>query len=99
MPRTIRLAIGTIFATAALVGGGTAAVQAGGANQVVLAQATADGQTVDRSGLQIASYGGDTADSANIAEAQSHDCTGCGTVAVAVQVLFVTGDPHTVSPG
>jgi hypothetical protein len=76
-----------------------AGADGGGANNVVLVQTSTDGATVARSGVQVTSAGSPTIASANIAEATSSDCSGCSTSAVAVQVVFVTGDPNTVVPG
>jgi putative peptide zinc metalloprotease protein len=71
---------------------------AGGANNVVIANATTDGQVTTRSQLQIAPFGGDAADSSNLALATAAGCTGCSTTAVAVQAVFLTGDPSAVTP-
>ena len=71
---------------------------AGGANHVVIARATADGAAQERSGLQVAHAGGPAITSANIAAALSYACTGCRTVAVAFQAVLVTGDPEVASP-
>jgi len=75
-----------------------AEAQGGGANNFVLATTTADGSDMARSGLQTALVGGDTLASSNIADAEAHDCTGCRSVAVAVQAVFNTGDASTVAP-
>lgn len=72
--------------------------QGGGANQVVLAQTTADNPLLVRSGLQVSQVGGGTVTSANIATALATDCTGCHSTAVAVQVVFVTGSPQYYTP-
>jgi putative peptide zinc metalloprotease protein len=72
--------------------------ESGGANHVVIARATADASSHERSGLQVAHAGGPTVTSANIAAALSYACTGCRTVAVAFQAVLVTGDPDTVAP-
>jgi putative peptide zinc metalloprotease protein len=75
-----------------------ASAEGGGANHVVLARATADGLSHERSGLQVAHAGGPTVASTNLAAAISYACTGCRTVAIAFQAVLVTGDPHTVVP-
>jgi hypothetical protein len=72
--------------------------QGGGANQVVLAQTTADDPSLVRSGLQVSQVGGPTVTSANIATALATDCVGCHSTAVAVQVVFVTGSPQYFTP-
>jgi hypothetical protein len=70
----------------------------GGPDNVVTTTATADDSTQDRAGVQVGFYGGDDLESTNLANADSHDCTGCRSVAVAVQAVIATGDPSTVSP-
>jgi hypothetical protein len=72
--------------------------QAGGPNNVVLTTATGDSPLALRSHLQAAPFGGDVLDSTNLAHADSHDCTGCRSVAVAIQAVFVTGQPSFFSP-
>jgi hypothetical protein len=72
--------------------------QGGGANNVVIVKASADGLRLARSHLQVAPVAGDTVASANIADAQASACTGCRASAVAVQVLFVTGSPDVYTP-
>lgn len=89
---------GAVLAALAGGTGASAETEGGGANQAVIAIATADDSSLSRSGLQVASAGGPTVDSDNVATAMSHDCTGCTTVAVAFQAVLVTGDPNTVTP-
>jgi hypothetical protein len=100
---TLRKTAATLTATIALATGGflTAGAEAtdgGGPNNVVMAQTTGGNDVQERSGLQVGSYGGDDLKSANIARADSHDCTDCRTVAVALQAVFATGHPSTVEP-
>src|SRR5919108_5685092 len=71
---------------------------AGGANHVVLATATADGHANERSGIQVAHAGGPTVTSTNLAAAISYSCTGCRTVALAMQAGVMTGEPNVASP-
>jgi hypothetical protein len=71
----------------------------GGANNVVLVSATLDGDVLARAGTQVVPVGGPAVSSANIATATSAGCTGCFSTAVAVQVLFVTGNPSVFTPG
>jgi hypothetical protein len=51
-----------------------------------------------RSGVQVAPAFSPTVSSSNIAEATSHDCTGCQAAAAALQVIFVTPDTSTFTP-
>jgi hypothetical protein len=76
-----------------------AGAQGAGANNLVIVQTSTDGSALSRAGVQVAPYGGSTVASANIAEATASDCTGCSSAAVAIQAVFVTGDPSVVTPG
>src|SRR3954453_12456978 len=69
-----------------------------GANNVVLATATADGSSMTHSAVQAAPAGSPTVTSSNIAEATSRDCNGCQAAAAALQAMFITGDAETVTP-
>lgn len=46
----------------------------------------------------MAQIGGPTASSTNLARADAHDCTGCRSVAVAFQTVFVTRGASTATP-
>src|SRR2546423_5885924 len=70
----------------------------GGANHVVVVSATTDGAVQARGGTQVVPVAGPAVSSANIATATSAGCTGCFSTAVAVQVLFVTGNPSVFTP-
>ena len=73
------------------------AAEGGGANNVVQVRTTG-GQTFGaRAHIQAASYGGDSAQSTNLALAQATDCTGCRSRAAALQAVFLTGDPSSVT--
>jgi hypothetical protein len=93
--RRLALAALTAAVLGAVAGGATAG---GGANQAVIAQATADGASVMRTGLQVVPAGSPTVDSDNLAAATSFACTGCRTAAVAFQVVVATGSPSVVTP-
>jgi hypothetical protein len=56
-----------------------------------------DDRSVARTGFSTRRELGDTVDASNGAAAVSADCTGCRTVAVAVQVVLVEGNPNNVS--
>jgi len=75
-----------------------AADTAGGANNVVLVSNTVDGATASRSRLAVAHDPADTVANQNIASATGNDCNGCRTVAVAMQLVVVEGDPSTFAP-
>ena len=77
----------------------TAAAQTGGgANNVVQVVSTADMAFKARAHVQVVPFGGDSANSTNLALAQSRDCTGCTGRAAAFQAVFLTGSPSTVAP-
>lgn len=90
----------TLTATAvlaALVGASPATAQTGGGvNNLVQVVSTAPDQFAHRAGVQTAPYGGDSAQSTNLARADSRDCTGCRSQAAALQAVFLTGDPDVV---
>jgi hypothetical protein len=69
-----------------------------GPDNVVDVQTTGTNATSTLSKLKVGYYDGDNLQSENVASAYSHDCTDCRTVAVAVQAVFVTGNPTTAEP-
>jgi putative peptide zinc metalloprotease protein len=71
---------------------------AGGPNHVVIASPTADGAQLHRSSVQVVSTAATSIDSANLATATPHDCSGCEGIAVAFQAIILTGNPGTVAP-
>jgi hypothetical protein len=78
-----------------LAGGFTATAGAdtgGGANNVVVAHNTLDGNFFSRSGVMVAYNPSDTVANANLAVAESTDCTGCHTVSVAMQIVIVENE-------
>jgi hypothetical protein len=77
---------------------GAQAAEDTGPDNVVNVETTGTGVTDTQSALKLGSYGGDNLQSENVASAYSHDCTDCRTVAVAVQAVFVTGNPSTSEP-
>jgi hypothetical protein len=64
----------------------------------VWAKTTGTNATDLLSGVQVGSFHGDNLQSANVARADSTDCTDCRTVAVAIQAVLVKGSPHTATP-
>ena len=99
-----RRTITTLLAALAVATGALLAPAAGaedtgtGPDQVIWAKTTGAGASDLLSGVQVGSYKGDELRSANVARADSTDCTDCRTVAVAVQAVLVKGSPHTASP-
>ena len=97
--RRISAIVATVAAALAVVAPAAhAQAQGGGANNVVLVSTTADGSSAARANLQTALFAGDTLMSSNIANAQAHDCTGCRSVAVAVQAVFNSGGASMFAP-
>jgi hypothetical protein len=87
-----------LIATLGVVGS-AGADASGGANQVVIAQNTTDGDTLVHAATQVVPVAGDTVTSANIATAVNAGCVGCHSTAVAVQILIVHGSPSYFAPG
>jgi hypothetical protein len=99
-----RRTLTTLTAALALATGGAIATGAGaaspetGPDQVVWAKTTGANASDLLSGVQVGKFHGDNLQSANVARADSTDCTDCRTVAVAIQGVIVKGSPHTASP-
>lgn len=100
MKRTLLTVMATALCLAVTpVAAAGAADPTGGANNVVMATTSSpDYSELDRSGLQVAQIGGPTVSSTNLARADAHDCTGCRSVAVAFQTVFVTRGATTATP-
>jgi hypothetical protein len=67
------------------------------ADNIAVAVNTKDDTYRWRQAFKIVRVNGDVVDQANAAAATA-SCERCRTVAVAVQVVLITGDPHTVTP-
>jgi hypothetical protein len=98
--RTLTALVATlVLATGGFLAAGADAEDSGtGPDQVIWAQTTGTNASDLLSGVQVGSYKGDNLQSANVARADSTDCTDCRTVAVAVQAVLVKGSPHTAEP-
>lgn len=98
----MRRVIAVLTLTTALLGLGASTAAAGGPNNIVISDATADASgaaTFSTHFNMLASpTGTDEVTSENVARALSHDCTGCQAIAVAFQAVLMTGDPHVVTP-
>jgi hypothetical protein len=99
MRRLVALIVLAFAALAAPAGADTVAAQGGGPNNIVISQTNTDQAWQVHSNLQVAPAAGPTVASSNIADAQTTGCTGCRASAVAVQVVFVTGNPNVYTPG
>jgi hypothetical protein len=99
-PRTLAaLTAALALATGGFLAAGAEAEDSGtGPDQVVWAKTTGTSTSDLLSGVQVGSYKGDNLQSANVARADSTDCTDCRTVAVAVQAVLLKGSPHTAEP-
>ena len=87
------------LATGSFLAAGAEATDSGtGPDQVVWATTTGTNASDLLSGVQVGSYKGENLQSANVARADSTDCTDCRTVAVAVQAVLVKGSPQTAEP-
>jgi len=93
---TLVLALVALTGLAALGPAAAVAQTGGGANNLVQVVNTGAESFAARSGVQAAPYGGDSAQSTNLARADARSCTGCVTQAAALQAVFLTGDPSTV---
>lgn len=98
----MRRLVAVLVTAAALLGLGAFPALAGGPDNVVVSDATTDASgaatIVTHSSMLAGPTGTDEVDSANVARATAHDCTGCQAVAVAFQAVLMTGNPHTVTP-
>ena len=95
--------LAAVFAlTLALVGAAAPAAVAGGPDNIVISDSTVDATGaatfVARQRMVVQPTGTDELDSANVARATAHDCTGCQAIAVAFQAVLATGRPHVVAP-
>jgi hypothetical protein len=95
----------TLLAALAIATGGFAATGAQaddaagtGPDNVIWVKTTGTNTRDQQAGFQMRAFDGKELRSANVARADSTDCTGCRTVAVAVQTVFTTGKPTTVAP-
>jgi hypothetical protein len=97
---SLKLITALVLVAAGLVPAGTQADEAAGTgpDNVVWVQTTGAGVRDEHSSLQAGIYDGDELRSANVARADSTDCTDCRTVAVAVQAVVATKRPSTVAP-
>jgi hypothetical protein len=101
MPRAIlKLITAIALATVGVVPVATQADEAAGTgpDNVVWVKTTGPNARDEQSNLQVGIYDGDELRSANVARAESTDCTDCRTAAVAVQAVFATKRPSTVAP-
>src|SRR5919198_207392 len=98
----MRRVAAVITLVGALIAFGALPAVAGGPNNLVLSDATADATgaatIVTHSSMFAGSTGTNEVTSANVARAVAHDCTGCQAIAVAFQAVLMTGNPPIVTP-
>jgi len=90
---------GGLFAALAIATTLVFALPAGaaGGDNVVLAFNSADDSHLPRSGVAVTTAAADTVDTENLAYAKA-SCSGCRTVAVAVQAVLITSDASVITP-
>lgn len=88
----------TVAITVGLLASSSLAGAEGGGNNIVIVNNTVDAATAARSQLAVSYDPGDTVANKNIASATSRDCSYCRTVAVAMQVVIVEGQPTDFEP-
>ncbi|MDQ1710841.1 MAG: putative peptide zinc metalloprotease protein [Frankiaceae bacterium] len=92
-----RLAALVLAAGLAFVALPTAPAVADDGNNIVSVVNTKDGADIFKMVFDIRRVTGDVVDNGNAAIAYA-SCTDCKTVAIAIQIVFVTGNPSTVAP-
>jgi hypothetical protein len=70
----------------------------GGADNLVLAFNSTDGNEHARSGVAVSPTASDPVANENLAYAKSSSCEGCRTVAVAVQAVLITREASVIAP-
>lgn len=75
-----------------------AAAEGAGPSNIVIAMNQVDGNVVVRANVRVSQHFGSAAAPVNFAMAQAHTCTGCQTLAVALQLDFASRDANYVAP-
>ena len=96
MKRTLTI-LAALAATVCVAAAEPASAPAG-ADNIVIATNTRDGSSVFRVSLKIIRVTGDTVDTGNAAVAVGADCSGCQTVAIALEGVLVFGEPQVFTP-
>jgi putative peptide zinc metalloprotease protein len=97
MKRLALLVLGSMVAATSLWVAAPASAQSSGNDNTAVANNTKDNSYVFKFAFKVTQAAGDTVDAGNAAAAVS-SCSYCETVAVAVQVVLVSGDPSTFTP-
>jgi putative peptide zinc metalloprotease protein len=90
-----KVALLAVLALAGLGFGAPSAARADDNTAVVIN--TKDGASIFKFAFKIRKIGGDVVDETNAAVAYS-SCTSCQTVAIAIEIVLVTGNPSVVTP-
>src|SRR5436853_7888293 len=67
-------------------------------SNIVSVETTGQNAVQIKSTMQLTPLPASATEADNLAQAYSHDCTDCRTVAVAIQVVFVRKTPSTFTP-
>src|SRR4051794_38824808 len=97
MKRLALLVLGSMLVAATFSVAAPASAQSTGNDNTAVATNTKDDSFVFKFAFKVSKTAGDTVDASNGAAAVS-SCSYCETVAVAIQVVLVSGDPSTVAP-
>jgi hypothetical protein len=97
MKRLALLVLGSMLVAATLAVAAPASAQSSGNDNTAVATNTKDDSFVFKFAFKVSKAAGDTVDPTNAAAAVS-SCNSCETVAVAIQVVLVSGDPSSFTP-
>jgi putative peptide zinc metalloprotease protein len=97
MKRLALLVLGLMTVAATLGVAAPASAQSSGNDNTAVATNTKDDSFVFKFAFKVSRAAGDTVDAGNAAAAVS-SCSYCETVAVAIQVVLVSGTPDTFTP-
>src|SRR5437868_12497139 len=97
MKRRIVLLLAATVASAGLAGARPAIAPAQGGDNTAIAINTTNGSTLIKVAFAIRHVMGNVVDQSNAAVAYA-SCTECTTVAIAIEIVLVEGDPSVVTP-
>jgi putative peptide zinc metalloprotease protein len=97
MKRLALLVLGSMVAATSLWVAAPASAQSSGNDNTAVASNTKDDSFVFKFAFKVSKAAGDSVDPSNAAAAVS-SCSACETVAVAIQVVLVSGDPSSFTP-
>ena len=97
MKRRILILLATAVAATGLAGARPATAAALGGDNTAIAVNTKDGSTLIKVAFAIRHVMGNVVDQSNAAVAYS-SCTDCTTVAIAIEIVLVEGNPNVVTP-